>query len=606
MSSARPTGMVLLLSTLAGLAGACGMSSAPDLVVPETIFHNGRFVTVNESFDIAEAVAVRDGRIVAVGSAEDVMPLAGAGTRLVDMGGRTVLPGFNDSHVHLSFGRPEAEGRLDLRHVANLDELKEALAAAVARVPAGEWIVGSLSETSFPEAKLPTRHDLDAVSPNHPVALRRGPHIWIVNSRALEVAGITRSTPQPAGGVIARDERGEPNGILREQPAQRLVGRHLPPAPEPTDDVAREGLHAMLRELVSLGITSGNVAGIRPGDEFRWVQETYAQWGHELPRLTIQLRVSPGFDSHDDLKTGVARTIEEIRNLSVYTGFGDDRLKIGAIKMSVDGGFTGSAAKLLEPYPDGTTGAVRIPSEALYEVARYAHDRGWQLGIHAIGDGGVQLAVDVLDRVLRESPREDHRHYLHHVSVLPPEETLRKMAANDILVSSQPNFTYDLAPYYAVALQGERLERNNPQRSLARRGIRLAYGSDHRPYGPIVAIWAAVTREGRDGRIYGADEAVTVEEAIRYHTLGSAYLTFDEDELGSIEVGKLADMVVLTHDILTIEPARIREIGIEQTIIGGEIVYTADRPRTAKFDDGEFWYVGGESSRRPRVISSSH
>lgn len=574
------------------LAGMTNPAAAE--LEPDVIYHHGKVVTANDRFDIVQALAVRDGKIVAIGNNSKIRALAGKGTQLVDLNGRTVLPGLNDSHVHIFYEAPPNDPiRFDFRSVKNLGELQSKIGETVAKVPKGQWIVGSLSEVSFPEEKLFTREDIDKVSGDHPVALPRGPHIWVVNSKALELAKITPQTPQPAGGVIARDARGIPTGVLRESNAQRIVGALIPPEPRMDDATAEKNLLDQLTMLASLGITSGNVAGIRPGDDFRRVQNVYKKWGTDLPRLTVQLRVYPGFDRYDDPNVGVAATLAEIEAMSFYTGFGNDRLKLGAIKMSIDGGFTGQAAAMLVPYPDGRTGNIRIPKDALYKVARFAHDRGWQLGIHTIGDGGVKLCVDVLAQVLHDSPRTDHRHYLHHVSISPPPETIEKMAKLGILVSSQPAFTYDLASYYKSATSGIRLQTNNPQRSLMDAGIKLGYGSDHRPYGPIVAIWAAVTREGRDGVSYGLkEEGVTLQQAIRNHTYGSAYLTFDENNRGTLEAGKFADMVVLTDDIMTVEPKRIRDIGILQTIIDGRIVYTAPseaEARTAVFDDGEIW-----------------
>lgn len=579
------------VASIGALLGAASAHAAtPPALSPDVIYHNGKIVTANEQFDIVRALAVRDGRIVATGSDAEMRALAGDRTRMIDLQGRTVLPGLNDTHVHFDFGEPHDPIRFDFRSVNNLKELQAAIRDAAAKVPAGEWIVGRISEVPFPEAKLFTREDIDKVSGDHPVALPRGPHIWVVNSKALRLAKITADTPQPPGGVIVKDKKGQPTGVLRESAAQRIVGALIPPKPELDDATAEENLRQQLRLLVSLGITSGNVAGLRPNNDFRRVQNVYRKWGHELPRMSLQLRVSPGYDRYDDPAEGVRETLKELDALSFHTGFGGDRIKLGGIKMSVDGGFTGQAAAMLVPYPDGRTGNIRIPREALYEVSRYAHDRGWQLGIHAIGDAGVQLCVDVLEQVLRDSPRADHRHYIHHVSMKPPEATIKKMAELGLIVSSQPNFTYDLASYYRSATSGIRLQTNNPQRSLMEAGVKLAYGSDHRPYGPIIAIWAAVTREGRDGVIYGLkEEGISVQEAIRNHTANSAFLTFDENNNGTLEPGKFADMVVLTDDILTIEPKRIRDIGIVQTIINGEIVYTAQEPLVARFDNGEIW-----------------
>ena len=577
-------GLVISSFTLLLSPYTLSQSAGPDIV-----YHNGKIVTVDDDFAIVEALAVSDGTIVALGSNADMTALALEGTRLVDLEGKTVLPGLIDSHVHLSFGG--GGNTLDLRHTKTIEELQETLRKEVTPIPEGRWILGQISETSFPELKLPTRWDLDEATPNHPMVLRRGFRLWVVNSLALEKAGITSATPDPQGGKIARDERGIPNGVLREPAAQRMVGRLLPRSPRLQDETARRNLRAFLREMVSLGITSINVAGLRPGDQLRWVQDSYQRWGEELPRLTAQFLVRPGADGHDDFEEGVREAIQDIEAVSFHTGFGNDRLKLGAIKMAVDGGSTSLTAWVLEPYPDGSRGLNTLPQNAFYRVAKRAHDLGWQIGIHAVGDAAVQMTVNVFERILRESPREDHRHYLHHVAIRPPEDTLQKMADLGIMVSSQPSFTYDLAPNYEAALRGERLATNNPQRSLLERGIRLAYGSDHRPYGPIVAIWAAVTRIGRNGKVYGPDEAVSVEEAIRLHTRGPAYLTFDEGNRGSLEVGKWADMVVLTEDILSVDPVRIREIGIEKTIIEGIIVYSADIPKIARFDDGVLWTV---------------
>ena len=579
--------------TLGLLIGGCTLLWSPYIRSqpaggPDIVYHNGHIVTIDDDFTIVEALAVRDGKIVELGLNADIKALALETTRLVDLGKKTMLPGLYDSHVHLSFG---GGGKtLDLRQAKTIEELQETLKREVTPIPEGQWIFGRISETSFPELKLPTRWDLDEATPRHPMALRLGFRLWVVNSLALEKAGITRTTPDPHGGEIARDERGVPNGALREPAAQRMVGRLLPPSPRLQDEAARRNVRAFLRELVSLGITSINVAGLPAGNQLRWVQDSYQRWGEELPRMTVQLQVRLRTDGHDDIEEGVKEAIRGIEAVSFHTGFGNDRLKLGAIKMGVDGGSTSLTAWVLEPYPDGSMGLNTIPESAFYPVAKRAHDLGWQIGIHAVGDAAVQMTVTVFERILRESPREDLRHYRHHVAIMPPEDTLR-MADLGILVSSQPSVTYDLAPNYEAALHGKRLETNNPQRSLLERGIRMAYGSDHRPYGPIVGIWAAVNRIGRNGKVYGPSEAVSVKEAIHLHTLGPAYLTFDENNRGSLEVGKWADMVVLTEDILSVDPVRIREIGIEKTIIQGEIVYSADIPKIARFDDGVVWTV---------------
>ena len=558
-------------------------AAAQDVGVPDVVYYNAKIVTVDDGFGIAEAVAIRDGRILAVGSDDEVRSLAASATRQVDLGGRTMLPGFYDNHVHVGIGGRSGGGDLE---VPTPEDLRAVLEQRIAQVPEGEWIVGGLKRPYF-HMKMPSRWELDEIAPNHPVSLSSG-HKMSVNSLALERAGITNDTPNPAdGGWIVREENGEASGVLFETPAQRLITRVIPSEEEHLDDeTARQNLRRGLEKFPAMGVTSVNVTGMRP-NTFRFVQDVYEKHGDELPRMTMQLRLSPGYDAFDDLDEAVKVSIEELEALGFKTGFGDDRLKYGAVKMSIDGGIAAPDFWSIDPY-DGAVrfdehgpfedpdfhGVIRIPESALYPVSKRAHELGWQLGIHAIGDAAVEMTVNVLDRILKESPRADHRHFVHHITLLPPEETLRKMAENDLIAASQPNFTYFNTRFMLAGVSGRRLQSQNPQRSLIDRGIRVSYGSDGLPHGPLLGIWAAVTRRGYDGKVYGAEEGVSVEEAIRFYTQGTAYMTFDEDRLGSIEVGKAADLVVLGEDILTIDPDHIRDIPVELTIIDGEEVFS--------------------------------
>ncbi|MEX2570057.1 MAG: amidohydrolase [Gemmatimonadota bacterium] len=554
-------------------------SQASEAFAPDVIYHEGKVVTVNESFDIAEALAIRDGRIVAVGTSGDVRALASESTRLVNLEGRTVLPGFGDNHIHLGAELQEWEGTLIsavddwIRGADDMQELGEALRRRAAQVPEGEWIQGGLTRVHWPNQRVPTRWTLDEFVPNHPVALTRGPHTAVLNSRALEIVGITRDTPNPPGGWIIRDERGEPSGRVLEA-ARRLVDPHLPAAPQRSDEEILARYRDQLRQLRRLGLTHVDVAGVRPA-QLRLVQELYERWGEELPRMTAEIRMRPGWDEYDDPAEGARHSIQELEALGFHTGFGDERLKIGAIKMGADGGLSAPVYWSTEPYagrPD-FHGEQLIHEDALYQVGKRAHELGWQLGIHTIGDAATVMATDVVARILEESPRADHRHFLHHVFVKPPAETIRRMSELGIGVASHPSWTTALGGYAAESLDGDRLETQNPSRSLLDAGVWVSYGSDQLPYGPLFNIWNAVTRRGWDGQIYGPEEAVTVEEAIRLHTMGTAYQNFDEDVRGSLEIGKVADFVVLGEDILSVDSERIREIPIDKTIIGGREVY---------------------------------
>lgn len=554
-------------------------------LAPDLILYNGRMLTVNERFEIVEALAARDGRIVALGSNATVRPLAASGTRAIDLGGKTVLPGFYDNHIHLGeelqlwkAGKGGMIGAVPqwLRDVATREDLAAALKRQASAVPKGEWIRGELPREDWPNQRVPSRWDLDGMAPDHPVALARGPHTLLLNSQALAKAGITKDTPNPPGGWIFKDPNGQPNGRVLEA-ARRLVTRVMPPeGPHESEEAILATYRRQLGQLASLGITSINVAGVRP-DGLRRIQRLYERWGDELPRATLQIRLSPGHDTYDDPEEGVRNSIAELEALGVRTGFGNDRLKIGAIKMSIDGGLSAPLFWSTTPYEGrpGFYGAQRIPDDAFYRVARRAHELGWQIGTHVMGDAAVVMVVDQLERILTERPRPDHRHYLHHVAVMPPRATLDKMARLGIMVASQPGFTVGLGAYAVEALEGDREATQNPSRTLLDHGIRVSYGSDGGPYGPLVALYAAVTRRGWDDRVYGPGEAVSVREAIRLHTLEPAYFTFDEKTRGSLAIGKAADLVVLGQDPLTIAPERLREIPIERAIVGGREIYSS-------------------------------
>ena len=550
----------LCLVTQTGAARA--QSAAADLVL-----YNGKIAIADDAFSIYQAVVVNDGKVAAVGGNDLVT--AYRATRVIDLKGRTVIPGFNDTHIHLS---GQARRHVNLAGTKSMAELKQKIAAKAKELGPGEWVTGSAwSEDELQERRRPLRTDLDEAAPQNPVIISRaGGHSAVANSLALKLAGVTRDTPNPEGGVIERDEQGELNGVIRER--QGIVSRLVPQA---TREELRGSLVQNVRNLLSLGITSFTLAGTSPDGYKEW-EEIYRAHGEELPRATVQIRWAvPEGRGGTAVAWGGA---ERMRAFGRKTGDGDQRLKVGAVKISVDGGFTGPAAYTLLPYkaqPD-YRGYLNFTEQQLYEIAKTSHDLGWQMGLHAIGDGAIKMTVDVFERVLRESPRTDHRHYLTHFTVPPPEATLKQMAANHILIAQQPNFTYTLEGRYADNLDGYRLEHNNPVRTPMNHGIFMAFGSDVLPIGPMVGLYAAVTRKGMSGKVWGADEAVTMPEAIRAYTRNAAYLNFDEQLKGTLEVGKLADMIVLAEDLLTINPSRILGVRVDMTIVGGKVVY--ERP----------------------------
>ncbi len=565
-----------------------GCNPAPVLTgatPPDIIYHNGNVITGVAGAAPVQAVAVLDGRILRVGSSADLLSMASGSTRAIDLQGATLLPGLFDNHVHADAGRGllmEWKGGLIskvpdwVREATTIAELQDALRRKSATTGPGEWIVGALSREVWPNVNLPTRADLDEGTTANPVLLTRGPHTTVLNSMALGLAGIDRSTTFPGGGHIGHDEDGEPNGRLYDA-ARRLVSGVAPSSggEQLSDDQAIENLRQLMLQFASTGVTSVNVAGVRPAD-LRLFQMLYARHGDAIPRATLQIRLRPGYDVYDDLGESVRIAIAEMEALGFVTGFGDERLQIGAIKMSIDGGLSAPAYWSLEPYENraGYTGAIRIPAEAFYPVARRAHELGWQLGIHTMGDGAVAMVVNELEKILAELPREDHRHYLHHVAVKPPQATIETMARLGIGVASQPSFTVGLGSFAVESLAGEREATMNPTKSLLDAGVWMSWGSDGAPYGPRVTLWTGVTRKGWDDRVYGPEEAVGREAALRLHTWAPAYQTFNEHRVGTIESGKLADFTVVGEDFMTMDAGRIRYLPILRTIVGGREIYS--------------------------------
>ena len=524
----------------------------------DLLLHNGKIFTADPLLSTFSAVAVRDGQIVALGW--DGLVDQYRATRTIDLDGKLVVPGFIDTHIHIS---GDAERWVDLSGLENMAELKSRVTRKAEQLGSGEWITGyGWSEDELTEQRRPFRWDLDDAAPVNPVVLTRaGGHSSVASSLALEAAALTPETETPPGAIIEVDDQGRMNGILREG-AQGLV-RNLVPDPTPAE--LRVSFVQNLRDLLSLGITSIIQAGVG-GEGFSNWEDVYAEYRAELPRAAVQVRV----------RGHAERAIQTLTRFGRKTGDGDEWLRVGPVKFFVDGGYTGAAAWTLEPYRGQPgyfgTGAL-IDADGMYQISKAAHDMGWQMGFHTIGDAAIKMTVDAWSRVIEESPRADHRHYLNHFTVRPPAETMQKMASHNIHIAQQPNFTYTLEGRYFEHLEGERYQTNNPLRSPMSHGVFVALGSDILPIGPMVGLYAAVTRKGMSGAVVGPGEALTMPEAIVGYTRLAAHLTFEEDVKGSLEVGKLADMVVLSQDLLTIDPDRTMDTEVEMTVLGGTVVY---------------------------------
>lgn len=547
-----------LTMTLGLLLTACGGQETAPEEIPnagevDLVLTNGKVFVADADFSIVNTVVVNDGLIVASG--DDSLLDRYDAAETVDLEGKLLIPGFIDSHTHIR-GRPQRY--IELGEVTSIAEIQELISAKIEEIGEGEWITGyGWSEDELDEGRRPLRADLDAVAPDNPVILTRaGGHSAVTNSLALELADVTLNTPQPEGGVIEVGDDGELNGIIRER--QNIVGRLVP---DSTYDELIASLEVNLNALLAKGITSITDASKTVSD-YEMFEDLYSNNDLPLPRSALQ------FQWYDP---------DAINALNARVGEGNEFLKPGPIKVFADGGFTGPAAYTLEPYVNQGEyrGYLNMPEEELVTLLNEIHDAGYQMGIHAIGDAAIVLVVNTLADALERSPRVDHRHYLNHFSMRPPELTMELMAEHQIHITQQPNFTYTLEGRYAENLDGWRLQHNNPLRGPMDHGITVAISSDILPIGPLVGIYAAVTRKGMTGTVYGLDEAITMEEAIRAYTALGAYLNFEEEIKGTLEAGKLADMVLLSEDLLTIDPERIMGVAVEKTWIGGELVHEA-------------------------------
>jgi len=525
----------------------------------DTVFWHGHIITLDPARPTAEALAAWGGRIIAVGSDEDLYPLIGRRTKTIDLQGYTVIPGFHDAHCHiLLFGLGLVA--VNVRAATSISDIVSAVATRIRSATPGQWIRGGgYNENKLAERRHPTRADLDPVSPDNPVFLSHiSGHMAVANSRALALAGITCDTPDPEGGLIDRDEHGEPTGLLKET-AQELIKKVLPPY---TLAETKAALAAAGRHMAAEGITSAQDAwaGWIAPEEFRAYQEASAE-GLLPQRVRLMVDVEQ-------------LTVKEGRfdfAFGLHNGFGNDRLRLGAIKLFLDGSLIGRTAALSTPYvnaPD-TSGFLVKSEPTIHDQVGIAHRAGWQVAMHAIGDRAIEAGLDAIESVMGvDAPR--FRPRLEHCGVLRPD-LLARIRRLGVVVVTQPRFIFELGDGFRAALGEERLRLTYPLASL--RGLHVAFSSD-RPVvhgSPLLGIQAAVTQRTESGAAYVPEEAISVEQALRWYTLGAAYSAFEEKEKGSLAPGKWADFVVLSDDPLrTRKP--VGEIQVLETVIGGERV----------------------------------
>jgi hypothetical protein len=509
---------------------------------------NANVITLSFKRPRAEAIAVQNGRIVAVGSNEEIREYVGKNTKVIDVRGKTVVPGFVDCHVHMAgFGR--SLQTIDLRNVNSIKELKQKLREYARMNPNKSWILGGRwDQEKFAEKRYPTRWDLDDAVKDKPVFLTRVcGHVGVVNTKALELAGITRETVVDGGKVDLDEASGEPNGILREN-AQELV---LKVIPEPSERELEEVCLQACRKAVEAGLTCVHWI-VDSADEIRIIQKLCLEG--KLP-----LRVYLGVP---------VKLLDDLVNLGFLTGFGNDMVRVGFVKIFADGSLGARTAALKEPYSDkpDACGMVLYTQRGLNGVVLRAHRAGLQVGVHAIGDKAIEMSVKAFEKALRVFPRE-HRHRIEHCSVLNPK-LIGRMKRLGLVASVQPHFV--VSDFWVKERVGvERARWVYPFKTLMKRGLVVASGSDCpvEPINPLLGLWAAVARKSF------VEESLTVEEALRTYTVNAAYASFSENGFGRIEAGKFADFVVLSDDLLRISPEKIRDVRVEMTVVGGKIVY---------------------------------
>ena len=525
---------------------------------------NGKIVTVDDLDSIQEAVAVKFGRILAVGSRGDIDALIGEGTQVIDLGGRTVIPGLIDSHGHIIREGAVRRINVDLSQeagVRSIADLQARLAERAAETPPGEWVTGYQEDDSkLAERRHPTRWELDEASREHPIIISTvGGHFSMANTTAFETAGVTKETPDPVGGKFDRDpETGEMTGGLHEAAIEMI----RPGGPvEPTREQSYEGAKQILQECAALGLTG--IYDTVDGPQIRAVLDLKNRG--ELPiRVRMDVRI---------------QLLPELDKLGVYRGLGDDWARICGLKFFFDGAISARTAAVTEEYLNkpGFYGVMATTREIATETIMGAYGKGYRISAHANGDRAIAMYLDIMEEAQARYPREDPRNRDIHCTVITPElvERIRELGILPTIFGPYPYYHGDkLLPAFGE----ERLERMFAARSFLDAGVRVAAHSDHpcAPHPPMMGIHALVNRTTKAGRPIGRSQKVSVMEALRLYTVNAAYQQFDEDRLGSIEAGKLADMVVLGEDILTIPPERIIDTPIDMTIVEGRIVHSRE------------------------------
>jgi predicted amidohydrolase YtcJ len=550
--------VIALAGALAGDRPLQSQATAPDLLIV-----NARVYTVNQAFSTAEGLAVTSGRFSAVGSTAQLRRLAGPSTKILDLGGMTVIPGLQDDHLHSAGGGPG----VDLSRARTLASVLSLIAARVKESKPGDIVTTNADwhEAQLKEQRLPFRADLDTVAPNTPVVVVRGGHEYILNSAALKKWGIDRETPQPQGGRISRDASGALNGELMDR-AKELV--KVPQAG--AERMSIDSLIAEHKKLNASGLTSIRYPGASI-EQYRILQEM-----EKKGLLTIRVnQLMRAFDATDAAKMRAA-----VAAWNVKQDEGDEWLRIGGIKLAVDGGFEGGWMTKLyaKPYDEGGRfyGVNTIKQAPYTDIVKELNRQGWRVATHAVGDAAIDEVLAAYEAAHAEHSIAGRRWTIEH-GFIPRADQFPRMKKLDLVISAQDHL-YLAGPSLVKYWGLERASWTTPMRTYIDQGFTVAGGTDAPvvPFPPLWVFYHFVTRETISGGVLGADQKITRQEALKVETINNAFLTFEEKIKGSIEPGKVADLVVLPEDIMTCPPKSIESMRVLMTIVGGKIVYQQD------------------------------
>ncbi len=562
----------LAAAPLAGAAGRAGGDSVSrSAVKADLVLVNGNVLTIDPSLPRAQAFAVKHGRFIAIGDDATIRALVGSGTQVIDAAGMTVTPGFIDAHCHPGLQEELYDVNCDL---PTIPAIQEALRKHAAQTPPGHWVRGfKFDDTKLKDGRPLTRQDLDAAVPDHPVGVgHRGGHTTWYNSKAFEIAGVTRDTQDPSDGRFFREANGDLQGEVAENARNRIEAAG--PQDSFTAEQMRERSRAAMayasKLLTQVGLTSVHDA-FADSAKIRAYQDAFAA-GELLHRATI---MPSGVSDMGRIARG-GSPYQSLKEAGVYSGLGNDHVRIGAVKFVADGSASERTMRMSTPYvgKPNDYGILTMDQKQIHEAVEEAHRHGWQIGIHANGDVTIDYVLNAYERVAKLWPRADQRHRIEHCTLINPSLIQRIKASNTI---PTPFWTY-------VYYHGEKWKNYGEEKvrwmfahkSFLDAGIRVPGASDYTPgpFDPMMALQSMVTRTDYTGHPWGLEQRISVEQALHVGTINGAYASYEEKDKGSITAGKLADFVVLDKDPHTVDPFKLKDIQVMRTVVGGRTVHS--------------------------------